>query len=199
MLAFWKKAGRGQGHDDDADQEAYSPFSGSPELARHRAVGQARGHDDYEERSPRFQEQGPTSYFDNVRYRNNEDDEEEPDGDAEEEDDDDDDEDNDNDDEDAIDTPLLPIFSAAHLDRLPMYNITHAIRLLIVARADPDEPLQPCYTLRTNRKRSSISKGRADEPWQCGSFAYKSPSERAAGHASAQGVHGARAHRCAIL
>jgi hypothetical protein len=136
MLAFWKKAGKGQGHDDDADQEAYSPFSGSPEMARHRAVGQARDQDGYEERSPRFQEQGPTSYFDNVRYRNNEDDEEEPDGDAEEEDDEDEDNDNDNDDEDAIDTPLLPIFSAAHLDRLPMYNITHAIRLLIVARAE---------------------------------------------------------------
>jgi hypothetical protein len=134
MLSFWKKAGRGQGHDDDTEHEAtYSPFSGSPELARHRAVGQAIDQGDYEDdRSPRFREQGPTSYFDNVRYRDNEDDEEEPDADAEQDDDDDED----NDDEDAIDTPLLPIFSAAHLDRLPMYNITHAIRLLIVARAE---------------------------------------------------------------
>jgi hypothetical protein len=30
----------------------------------------------------------------------------------------------------------LPIFSAAHLDGLPLYNITHAIRLLIVQRCE---------------------------------------------------------------
>jgi hypothetical protein len=137
MLAFWKKAGRGQGHEDDVDQEAtaFSPFAGSPELARHRAVGQAVDQDDYEdERSPRYQERQPTSYFDNVRYRDNENENDEGEGDGDEEEDDDDDEDND--DEDAVETPLLPIFSAAHLDRLPMYNITHAIRLLIVARAE---------------------------------------------------------------
>jgi hypothetical protein len=33
-------------------------------------------------------------------------------------------------------TPLLPIFSAAHLDTLPVYNLTHAIRLLVVARCE---------------------------------------------------------------
>ncbi|KAI9667600.1 MAG: hypothetical protein M1821_000416 [Bathelium mastoideum] len=32
--------------------------------------------------------------------------------------------------------PLLPIFSAAHLDRLPVYNITHAYRLLIIQRCE---------------------------------------------------------------
>jgi hypothetical protein len=132
MLSFWKKGGRGQDHDDD-EAPAFSPFSGSPELARHRAVGRTVDDDDYDdERSPRFQERGPTSYFDNVRYRDNENDEGDADGDEEEDDDDDED----NDDEDAVETPLLPIFSAAHLDRLPMYNITHAIRLLIVARAE---------------------------------------------------------------
>ena len=129
MLSFWKKGGRGQDHDDD-EAPAFSPFSGSPELSRHRAVGRTVDDDyDEDERSPHFQERGPTSYFDNVRYRDNENDEE--DGDEEEDEDDED-----NDDEDAVDTPLLPIFSAAHLDRLPMYNITHAIRLLIVARAE---------------------------------------------------------------
>ena len=131
MLSFWKKGGRGQEHDDD-EAPAFSPFSGSPELSRHRAVGRSVNDDDYEdERSPHFQERGPASYFDNVRYRDNENDEEDADGDEEEDEDDED-----NDDEDAVDTPLLPIFSAAHLDRLPMYNITHAIRLLIVARAE---------------------------------------------------------------
>ena len=33
-------------------------------------------------------------------------------------------------------TPLLPIFSAAHLDALPVYNLTHTIRLLVVARCE---------------------------------------------------------------
>lgn len=46
------------------------------------------------------------------------------------------DEDGEDEDEDEVETPLLPIFSAAHLDRLPLYNITHAIRLLIVQRCE---------------------------------------------------------------
>ncbi|KAI9889527.1 MAG: hypothetical protein M1814_005221 [Vezdaea aestivalis] len=33
-------------------------------------------------------------------------------------------------------SPLLPIFSAAHLDSLPVYNITHAIRILIATRCE---------------------------------------------------------------
>ncbi|KAF2861814.1 hypothetical protein K470DRAFT_256655 [Piedraia hortae CBS 480.64] len=32
--------------------------------------------------------------------------------------------------------PILPIFSAAHLDKLPLYDITHAIRQLIVKRCE---------------------------------------------------------------
>ncbi|KAL8760009.1 MAG: hypothetical protein Q9199_000385 [Rusavskia elegans] len=53
--------------------------------------------------------------------------------------------DNDNDDEEVDEdedggggetSPLLPIFSAAHLDALPVYNLTHAIRLLIVPRCE---------------------------------------------------------------
>ncbi|KAE8447217.1 hypothetical protein EG329_011048 [Mollisiaceae sp. DMI_Dod_QoI] len=34
------------------------------------------------------------------------------------------------------DTPLLPIFSAAHLDALPVYNLTHAIRLVVLPRTE---------------------------------------------------------------
>ncbi|PQE06698.1 integral membrane channel protein [Rutstroemia sp. NJR-2017a BBW] len=34
------------------------------------------------------------------------------------------------------DPPLLPIFSAAHLDSLPVYNLTHAIRLIILPRTE---------------------------------------------------------------
>ncbi|RAL63978.1 hypothetical protein DID88_003166 [Monilinia fructigena] len=32
--------------------------------------------------------------------------------------------------------PLLPIFSAAHLDALPVYNLTHAIRLIVLPRTE---------------------------------------------------------------
>ncbi|KAL2070150.1 hypothetical protein VTL71DRAFT_13176 [Oculimacula yallundae] len=46
-----------------------------------------------------------------------------------------DDEDGDGEDGDSH-TPLLPIFSAAHLDALPVYNLTHAIRLIIVPRTE---------------------------------------------------------------
>ncbi|TVY49034.1 Calcium channel, partial [Lachnellula occidentalis] len=55
----------------------------------------------------------------------------------EEEGDGDEDEDDDDDDEDGEeDTPLLPIFSATHLDALPVYNLTHAIRLIVVPRTE---------------------------------------------------------------
>ena len=33
-------------------------------------------------------------------------------------------------------TPLLPIFSAAHLDSLPVYNVTHTIRLLVISKCE---------------------------------------------------------------
>ncbi|EKD17476.1 uncharacterized protein L3040_005079 [Drepanopeziza brunnea f. sp. 'multigermtubi'] len=33
-------------------------------------------------------------------------------------------------------SPLLPIFSAAHLDALPIYNLTHAIRLIVLPRTE---------------------------------------------------------------
>lgn len=33
-------------------------------------------------------------------------------------------------------TPLLPIFSAAHLDVLPVYDLTHTLRSLVVARCE---------------------------------------------------------------
>ncbi|KAG9245325.1 hypothetical protein BJ878DRAFT_419430 [Calycina marina] len=41
------------------------------------------------------------------------------------------------DDEDGDeDTPLLPIFSAAYLDALPVYNLTHAIRLIVLPKTE---------------------------------------------------------------
>ncbi|KAB8760613.1 hypothetical protein FH972_026605 [Carpinus fangiana] len=32
--------------------------------------------------------------------------------------------------------PLLPIFSAAHLDSIPVYNLTHAVRILIIQKCE---------------------------------------------------------------
>ncbi|KAK4964335.1 hypothetical protein LTR66_012345, partial [Elasticomyces elasticus] len=32
--------------------------------------------------------------------------------------------------------PLLPIFSSAHLDNLPLYNITHSVRILIIQKCE---------------------------------------------------------------
>ncbi|KAL1587496.1 hypothetical protein WHR41_03963 [Cladosporium halotolerans] len=136
MFGFWKRRKVAREEDEDREQYEYSPFPGSPEMSRSRAVGQNLQNEDdmIQERSMRSEEQGITSYFDHVRYRDEVDEDNDADDNEDEEEEQDDDEDNE--DEDAVDTPLLPIFSAAHLDRLPMYNITHAIRLLIVARAE---------------------------------------------------------------
>ncbi|KAL1304520.1 hypothetical protein AAFC00_003506 [Neodothiora populina] len=38
--------------------------------------------------------------------------------------------------DEEIDTPLLPIFSSEHLDQLPLYNITHSCRILIVQKVE---------------------------------------------------------------
>ncbi|KAL4886679.1 hypothetical protein BJY04DRAFT_76418 [Aspergillus karnatakaensis] len=48
----------------------------------------------------------------------------------------DEDEDADREDRPIEPSPLLPIFSAAHLDILPIYDITHAIRSLIISRCE---------------------------------------------------------------
>ncbi|KKY23724.1 putative cation channel family [Diplodia seriata] len=64
----------------------------------------------------------PDGYFDG-EHRNHGSDEDEDQYDAGGEDDDDHD-------------PVLPIFSAEHLDRLPIYNITHSIRLLVLQRCE---------------------------------------------------------------
>ncbi|KAJ5256778.1 hypothetical protein N7478_012882 [Penicillium angulare] len=50
---------------------------------------------------------------------------------------DDDDEEEETEGDDPIEsTPLLPIFSSSHLDALPVYDITHAIRPLIASRCE---------------------------------------------------------------
>jgi len=129
MLGFWRSRSGKRGEEED--ERDYSPFSGSPETSRHRAVARrvrsAGGQGVEDERSPALrgrQERG--SYFDRVQFQDEEDEDQEEQDEGDE----------DNEDEDAVDTPLLPIFSAAHLDRLPMYNITHAIRLLIIGKAE---------------------------------------------------------------
>ena len=111
------------------DSRALSPFAASPETSRNRAVGRNVDDDDSDDEDEEDEEaellqrlrshnQRPT-YFDGQHH----DDEEEEEADGVE-------------DEDEIDTPLLPIFSSAHLDRIPLYNITHTIRVMIVQKCE---------------------------------------------------------------
>ena len=67
---------------------------------------------------------GPTDQIDEVSEE--EGDEDEDNGQDEDEDEDD----------AGEQSPLLPIFSAEHLDSLPVYNITHTLRLLVVTRCE---------------------------------------------------------------
>ena len=134
MFSFLRGSSRGR---KDNHSRRYSPFAGSPETSRNRVVGQNviedededededddDDEDDEEDFSPRYQANAQPSYFDRANA-----------GDYEAEEEQEGQEQYGN--EDAAQTPLLPIFSAAHLDRLPLYNITHAIRLLIVPRCE---------------------------------------------------------------
>ncbi|MCJ1283296.1 hypothetical protein MMC26_002624 [Xylographa opegraphella] len=54
---------------------------------------------------------------------------------GERDDDEDEDEEDEDEEEDGL-TPLLPIFEAAQLDTLPVYNLTHTIRLLVIPRCE---------------------------------------------------------------
>ncbi|KAK4895402.1 hypothetical protein LTR27_006466 [Elasticomyces elasticus] len=126
MWDFITGSRRGRHEDKNKDRE-YSPFARTPEVSRHRIPGQSVDDDDVdddededEDFSPRGRGNAANSYF--VRRHANIDEDEEEDDEGE--------------DGGVIDTPLLPIFSAAILDRLPLYNITHAIRLLIVQKCE---------------------------------------------------------------
>ncbi|KAK5165079.1 uncharacterized protein LTR77_009176 [Saxophila tyrrhenica] len=120
---------KSRGRKDNGTRE-YSPFAGSPEASRNRVVGRNVADEDYDDEDededeedarllPNRRSTQQTSYFDRPQHDYEEEEEQEA-----------------IEDEDDIDTPLLPIFSAAHLDRLPLYNITHAIRLLIVQKCE---------------------------------------------------------------
>ena len=137
MFPLFRGKSRGRKADKKTDQQQYSPLTTSPEQVRQRVVGQSVDDDDVDDEidedeeeeeghPPRFRGNGETSYFDH-RPRPYDDDE---DADQQERDE------HEGVNEDEQETPLLPIFSAAHLDRLPLYNITHAIRLLIVQRCE---------------------------------------------------------------
>lgn len=124
MLRLFRSISRGR-RDNDRNKDEPWYTASSPERSRHRAVGQRLlgddidFDDDEDDVSPRHRTNG--GYFDRHDIDND---------DIEESDDDE------GEDGDAVETPLLPIFSAAHLDRLPLYNITHALRLLIVQRCE---------------------------------------------------------------
>ena len=128
MFSILRGSSRGR---KESNIRQYSPFAGSPETSRNRVVGQTVDDDDDvddededDELLPSYRNRQPTSYFDNANADGYEEEEEEQEEVIEDED------------EDALETPLLPIFSAAHLDRLPLYNVTHAIRLLIVQKCE---------------------------------------------------------------
>ncbi|KAI4233548.1 MAG: hypothetical protein LQ349_004342 [Xanthoria aureola] len=117
--ALSRLAGRDRQHGERSPFS--SPFSGrlsTPVAARRSSLEERRRPAAYFDRdlSP-----GPATPVDEEDEDVNEDDNEEVD-----------------DDEDGggESSPLLPIFSAAHLDALPVYNLTHAIRLLIVPRCE---------------------------------------------------------------
>ncbi|KAK0253281.1 hypothetical protein B0A54_11357 [Friedmanniomyces endolithicus] len=108
---------------------AYSPLAASPEASPNRIPGQDvdeegvddEGEEDEEEQfSPRGRPNPATTYFTHRHVDVDEDEVEDEEG----------------EDGGAVDTPLLPIFSAALLDRLPLYNITHAIRLLVIQKCE---------------------------------------------------------------
>ena len=126
MFSFLQGSRRGKTVDNNKD-DVYSPFLHSPETSRARAVGRNVDvdDDDVEDDEDASPGQRPTGYFDQTH-------EEELD----EEGEDDDEEEQLDEDDNPVETPLLPIYSSAHLDRLPLYNITHAIRLLILQKSE---------------------------------------------------------------
>lgn len=122
MLSFLQRNERGR---RDKNRRTYSPFVRSPEISRIRYSDRVDEEDDDEiDEDEDEDELSPLnrrpSFFDRAAARRIEIDAVP----------------SEDEDEDAGDAPLLPIFSAAHLDRLPLYNITHAIRLLIVQRCE---------------------------------------------------------------
>lgn len=102
----------------------YTPTTVSPEIARtinrHRRRHSPSPHDG-------------TSGADEAETEEDLDEEE-----VEDDEDEVDEDDAGDEDEDGLDdtTPLLPIFSAAHLDAIPVFDLTHAIRLLVTSRCD---------------------------------------------------------------
>ncbi|KAI7268304.1 hypothetical protein KC345_g7688 [Hortaea werneckii] len=128
MFSFFQGSRKGKGRDKSQDQSR-SPFARSASTSRPRVVGQsiddddADDYDEEDELLPAQQPRNNASYFDQIHERDFGDYDNEQEAEDEE-------------DEDAVNTPLLPIFSAAHLDRLPLYNTTHAIRLLIMQKCE---------------------------------------------------------------
>lgn len=104
-----------------------SPFS-SPNSNLHASPVAARRGSLEERRRPaaNFDHGIPSGLADRI----DEEDQEEEDGEEE------DHEEETGEDEPGELSPLLPIFSAAHLDALPVYNLTHTVRLLIVPRCE---------------------------------------------------------------
>ncbi|KAL8951698.1 MAG: hypothetical protein Q9222_002346 [Ikaeria aurantiellina] len=126
LSSFSRLGGKNRQHGDRSPfSSPYSGLQSTPVAARRSSLeGRRRPAADFD----RDLSQGPASRID----EEDEDFDQLDNGDEQEEEDDEDE------DEDGAGetSPLLPIFSAAHLDALPVYNLTHSIRLLIVPRCE---------------------------------------------------------------
>ncbi|KAG7142832.1 hypothetical protein HYQ46_007583 [Verticillium longisporum] len=111
-----------------------------------------------------------------------------------------DDEDNRLDDEDGVrrSLPVLPLFSASYLDSLPIYNITHAIRVVVQARTETSLTWEQLRSPQVSQflvkpmQQQILPQG---EPTVSGKRRHEHHARqglRAAGRQAAQGVQHAR-------
>ena len=136
MLSFpFKQSPRTRRRRDRSPlSSTYTPTSRSPETSRNATGGRKR--------SPQQQHDGSIQDGEDIAEEEEEGEEREDEeelGEDEERDNEDGEEevsDEDEDGQDGASRPLLPIFSAARLDAIPVFTLTHTIRLLVTSRCD---------------------------------------------------------------
>ncbi|EXJ84614.1 hypothetical protein A1O3_05284 [Capronia epimyces CBS 606.96] len=126
MFSSLRRPARSRPHRDSSPRSSsYGPTSRSPDAAHNNTQTHQKRPGRMEADNTIYEEAEQESGDEEEDYfpEEEEDEEEEHQGDS---------------DEDGPDdtTPLLPIFSAAHLDALPVFALTHAIRILVTSRCD---------------------------------------------------------------
>ncbi|ENH65612.1 Calcium channel YVC1 [Fusarium oxysporum f. sp. cubense race 1] len=113
------------------DRRRNTSFSPSPGPARRRYTLERHATADFTEADDDdgddTHDEGLSRFRSNERRTNN---------DGDEEDDEDEEEDRPGEDGRRGGLPVLPLFSASHLDSLPVYSITHAIRIIVSTRTE---------------------------------------------------------------